>query len=297
MTRDIEPARLSPVNLLIAGIPRSGTTLTCWLINQLPDAVALPEPMDMLRLTQAKDSQVCMKEIGDFLERARNLALEGRPLPGKFGKAGGSNYFQAKRGGRRQLVLDPSASVTTNKLLKNDFLLAVKHPNAFAALLPLLAQRYKCCAIVRNPLSVLASWETIEAAVHYGHAPVAEALNQNLRLKLRRISDPFERQLTLLDWYYRTFASALHESSILRYEDIVLSGGRALSQVIPSADGLPNILRKPLVNRNENAIYDNGPLLDQYAGALLRNKDHACWRFYTQSEINQVHEATKGRRR
>src|SRR5262245_2561552 len=32
-------------NVLVAGIPRSGTTLTCHLLNSLPDIVALHEPI------------------------------------------------------------------------------------------------------------------------------------------------------------------------------------------------------------------------------------------------------------
>ena len=34
-------------NLLLAGIPRSGTTLACALLNRLPNVAALPEPMDV----------------------------------------------------------------------------------------------------------------------------------------------------------------------------------------------------------------------------------------------------------
>jgi len=38
------------VDIILTGIARSGTTLTCFLLNKLPQAVALHEPMDPSQL-------------------------------------------------------------------------------------------------------------------------------------------------------------------------------------------------------------------------------------------------------
>ena len=190
-----------------------------------------------------------------------------------------------------------SARVEVSKTLRPDFLLAIKHPNAFAALLPALSGRFECCATVRNPLAVLASWETIEAPVHRGHAPYAEATDPDLRATLDSLPSVVERQLALLDWYFRTFTSALSDDRVLRYEDVISSNGSELSQIIPEAADLPKIMSQPLTGRNKNPIYDNGEHISRCAEALLEQDDHACWKLYDRSEIIDVYDATRNRRR
>ena len=51
-----------------------------------------------------------------------------------------------------EIAVEPPASP--------DFTLVIKHPVAFTALLPILIERFEVFAIVRNPLAVLASWES-----------------------------------------------------------------------------------------------------------------------------------------
>lgn len=297
MNQDIDTGLSPPRNLLVTGIPRSGTTLTCWLINQLPNSVALAEPMNVTKLTEAPDTNARMLEICDFIDKVRGLALNGRPLPGKVIKGGGSNSFPSAPGGHRRSMVVASAGFEVNKTLRPDFLLAIKHPNAFAALLPTLVERFECCATVRNPLSVLASWETIEAPVHNGHAPYAEATDQNLQITLDGILGVIDRQLALLDWYFQTFTSVLPSERVIRYEDVINSNGGALSRLIPAATHLPELLEQPLTSRNQNPIYDNGSHISRCAEALLDSSDHACWKLYERSEVVEVYEATRDRHR
>ena len=293
----IETEQSAPQNLLITGIPRSGTTLTCWLINQLPNSVALAEPMNVSELTKSSDTNAQLLEIDRFIEEVRHLALMGQPLPGKVIKGGGSNSFPSTPGGHRRSMVIGSARVEVSKLLRPDFLLAIKHPNAFAALLPALTERFECCATVRNPLSVLASWETIEAPVHRGHAPYAEATDLDLQATLGSLSSVIDRQLALLDWYFRTFTSVLPSSRVIRYEDVISSNGGTLSPIIAEAAELPNILNDPLRSRNQSPIYDNGKHISRCAEALLGKEAHACWKLYSRLEVIEVYEATRNRRR
>lgn len=297
MNHHIDTGLSPPRNLLVTGIPRSGTTLTCWLVNQLPNSVALAEPMNVTKLTEAPDTEARLLEIGEFIDKVRGLALNGRPLPGLVIKDGGSNLFSSVPGGRRRSMVVASGGFEVNKTLRPDFLLAIKHPNAFAALLPSLVGRFECCAMVRNPLSVLASWETIEAPVHNGHAPYAEATDHNLRRTLDGIPDVIDRQLALLDWYFQTFTSTLPVERVIRYEDVINSNGRTLSGLIPAATHLPELLERPLTSRNRNPIYDNGSHISRCADSLLDSTDHACWKLYERSEVIEVYEATRDRRR
>jgi hypothetical protein len=46
--------------VLITGTPRSGTTLVCHLLNQLPDTVALNEPMQPRHFNDEPDASVAV---------------------------------------------------------------------------------------------------------------------------------------------------------------------------------------------------------------------------------------------
>jgi hypothetical protein len=122
----------------------------------------------------------------------------------------------------------------------------------FSGLLPLLKRRFPCYAIVRNPLAVLASWESYDRSTRAGRQPAAERYDVGLRHTLDSIEDRVERQLYLLSWYFERFVRELPEAHVIRYEDLVSSGGRALSVVTPSAESL----NAPLSNWNVNPAYD-----------------------------------------
>jgi hypothetical protein len=60
--------------ILLTGIPRSGTTLTCALLNEIEDCLALPEP---IRLELHGDRMRAVAEIEDFLRTTRKHAIAG----------------------------------------------------------------------------------------------------------------------------------------------------------------------------------------------------------------------------
>ena len=81
---------------------------------------------------------------------------------------------------------------------------------------------------MRNPLAVLASWQTVDLPVHRGRIPAGEALDRDLHRALEREPAVLGRQLVVLDWFFGRFHAHLDPANILRYEDVVESGGRAL---------------------------------------------------------------------
>jgi hypothetical protein len=58
-------------NVLITGMPRSGTTLVCSLLNKLPETVALHEPMNVWEFAECRDAGA----VGDLIE---NFCAETR---------------------------------------------------------------------------------------------------------------------------------------------------------------------------------------------------------------------------
>src|SRR5205823_4866217 len=146
-------------------------------------------------------------------------------------------------------ALAARGEIRIDKDLDADFLLVIKHPAAFTALLETLLGRYACYAVMRNPLSVLVSWNTIAVPVQQGHAPAAEKLDGKLAQALAAIDDRVGRQLHLLSWFYEKYDRLLPRESILRYEDTVATRGKSLSAITPLAAGLDEALESKNANK------------------------------------------------
>ena len=58
-------------NIILTGIPRSGTTLTCHLLNKLPQTVALHEPMNVSQFSKLESHKAICQEIKKFFQEAR----------------------------------------------------------------------------------------------------------------------------------------------------------------------------------------------------------------------------------
>ena len=286
-----------PDVLIITGIPRSGTTLVCALLDRLPDVVALNETMDVGALSAMDGNASRIEAVAGHLADVRRRLVERGEKPHRRLLGAGDNMFLPSSGGGRRWAGADLGFVSVAKPLPPNFTLALKHPNAFAALLPALRGRFECWALVRNPLAVLASWHSLDHPIRQGHAPMAEALDAALAEQLAGLEDARSRRLALLDWYGRRFLEVLGPERILRYEDIVASNGAALAVLAPQARHLPQLLDAPLENRNDNALHGaaEDALVD--AKALLATPNHACWRFYDRADLAALFDASHSRSR
>jgi hypothetical protein len=132
---------------------------------------------------------------------------------------------------------------------------------------------------------VLGSWNSVAMSFRDGHAPNAERLDEALRTALASIEDRIERQIHLLAWFYEKYDRVLPRSRIIRYEDLVASGGKALTAITPAA----GTLGSPLVSRNRSGVYGAG-VLRRLASTLLE-RDGAFWRFYSREDVKALAEA------
>lgn len=251
-------------NVILTGIARSGTTLACTLLNSLPRCIALHEPMSPATLRAAGSRGGAVDRIEAFFaEQRASLLATGTAACRSVDGAIPDNPFAALPGGggRRVSIVRPG-SVRFDKPLDPGFRLVVKHPSCFTALLDLLVHRFECVAMVRHPLALLLSWSTTEANWNDGRQPAAEAFDGALRRRLDGIPDPLDRQVAMLDWSFRTYARHLPRPRVVRYEDLVASGGAALAIVDPDA----GTLGTPLEERNASSVYrgvDVGRLADR----------------------------------
>jgi hypothetical protein len=283
-------------NALLAGVPRSGSTLTCELLNLVPDTVALDEPMDVPTLTgrarrnadpergSPPDPGPIGDDIDHFLDRMReSLALHGTAVSKQVrGRVTGGKYAEEADGDGPRASLATLGEIHVEKDLSPDFLLLIKHTGAFTALAEPLARRFRLFATIRNPLAILASWQTVDFPGREGHHPVAEEIDSGLASTLAAIDDRVERQITLIGWFFEQYAAHLPAEQIIRYEAIVESGGRALSVITEPASRLD----EPLASRNRAAVYDAATM--RALAERLLGTDGAYWAFYPPDSVKAL---------
>lgn len=282
---------MSNNNVLIAGTPRSGTNLTCHLLNMVSDTVALNEPMKVRQFAGKNHEEIC-REIKRFCDEQRTSIHERkRTISKNVDGAMTDNTYEADRldAGLRQNIAS-KGEIAIDKKLSQDFMLVIKHNSAFTAVLEGLVKRFPVYAVVRNPLATLASWSSLDFGVQSGHVGGAERLDARLKSKLAAIDDTLDRQIYLLGWFHGQFRRYLPERSIIRYESVVESGGEALSVVRPEARDLS----EPLENRNKNSLYDYQGMIR--IGERLLKREGGHWEFYAKESgerlLNELKEPT-----
>lgn len=274
---------MSGRNLVLTGVPRSGTTLCCSLLGRAVDAVALFEPMDVATLpVSRKDAQAAVARFFD--DSRRSLLADGSAWSQQVAGKVPDNPFANHRGadGQRRREAE-RGRIVVDKPLSPDFTLVIKHNAAFTALLPELAQQFETCAIVRNPLAVLASWHSVDLPVSHGRLPAGERLDPKLAECLDREPDTVARQLLILDWLFDRYLSSLPSARVIPYERVVSSGAAVLADAYRLT--LPTLA---LDERNASRLYD----VDRCSRLLDRLlADRGAWRqCYVDEDIEGLME-------
>ena len=287
-------------NWLLTGIPRAGTSLCCRLTARLPNAVALSEPIDSKTFADTNDPAEACRRIRLFVAQARRRILaeglaesvhvQGRVVDDMVADGAAGSTLRRPRTQRGDIRIE--------KPVGADFMLLVKHNALFAALLPRLTRhnsglpglpglpglrrlpRLRCLGIVRNPVAVLASWQTVDLPVQRGRIPAGERFAPDLAAALAAENDVLRRQVVVLDWFFHQYERHLPPSRIVRYEDIVASGGAALYDALDSTQA-----SEALGNRNANPLYSGSA--KRLLAALTRNG--GAWRrFYDLQECERA---------
>ncbi|MDP8978378.1 MAG: glycosyltransferase [Actinomycetota bacterium] len=276
------PARSA--DIVVTGPPRSGTTLVTHLLNRLPDTVALSEPLGPSRYKPLRiPGEVC-DVIAGFFDAQRAAILADHVAVSKaIGGRDTDNFFEAAptTDGLRHDIAE-RGHVRVDKELSAGFRLVIKDLATFTALLGPLSRRFPCFGLVRNPLAVLASWNSVDIPMREGRSPHAEWFDEELGRFTSREGERVERQLRLLSWWYGRLRDALPPEQVLRYEDVVASGGRALRVIAPEAEDLDETLS----SRNVNELYDHDEM--RRLGDRLLAAGGAWRHFYGDDEVREL---------
>ena len=227
--------------------------------------MALSEPLQPRQLADCPDPRSACTRIEALVEQVRGrIAVERRAPSIQSGGRLDDNRAASGcmgAGGLRRLRAE-WGEIVLDKPLPARFGLLVKHNALFAALLPRLAASFPCLALVRNPLAALASWQTVDLPVHRGRIPMGERFDPELRRTLDGEPETLRRQIVVLNWFFARYRAYSPPENVIRYEDLVESGGLALFRLLGRPGARPV---EGLKSRNDSPLYDKavtGTLLE-----------------------------------
>ncbi len=235
---------------LLTGIPRSGTTLSCKILNSLDNVIALHEPLSPNKL-KSTSKEHAIGEINNEIKNLEKKLINGEAFehgsaqslildnPIQERHSGELRRLQAKRG----LLTLPPQPETTNLIVKQNAL--------FAALLPEAAQHYDVVSIIRNPVDVFLSWMSVDLPINRGRIPGGERFSLELKQKLDLIPDIAKRQVVIYQWFLKQYQK--YASQIVTYEDITSTQGHALVKAF-GLSGKPNVEIKNIIRQHDQKI-------------------------------------------
>ena len=222
---------LSP-ELIITGIPRSGTSYLCNLLHRFDNCIILNEHKDDIPIL--KDAKLPFA-FANFLRDLRRDILSGVPIANKL--EDGQITQDTAKNNRMQQYSPPVTSA--------NFVLGVKETLAFISRIPMLRQilpNARIVACVRNPLDTIASWKG-----SFPHLNIADVVRQPIGspidpwLTARQqqevravagIGDPTSRRAAWWAYLANLILQSRDQLIIVRYEDLVTNPSKILGQIL-----------------------------------------------------------------
>lgn len=275
---------------LLTGIPRSGTTLACKILNELENTIALHEPLNPSSFYSKTSEDAASEAIRKIQDIEDNLV---NGVPFEHGNKGAlliDNPVSTHRSEKLRKVVAQRGLITLPPQDESSFLI-VKQNAFFAATIHNLKSIYPIVAIVRNPVDVLMSWRTVDLPVNRGHIPAGEKYDAQLKSFLQTEAVIARRQAYIYSWFIKQYISA--NIPIVSYESIIASHGVTLT----NAFGLSHSTPTPLDNISR--YYSERELAD-LSKDIKNSIVQLSSRFYSASDIYNRLEAlialNKGRK-
>lgn len=267
-------------NIILTGVPRSGTTMLCRLLCALPNTVALNEPMEQSYFPDAENAKIAI--ANRFQALRKSLYFEGKALARTKDGAIVDNAFSAKAEGPSRSRIVQRTEVYFDKKLSPDFNLLMKHCAEFTLILPELTKQYTVVALMRNPLALLLSWRSVNVPVSRGRVAKSARLNATFyaALEAQNAEDLISKQLFILSWYFEQYRQ-LPRHQVFFYEDLVAKTEETLNGILDST--IP--VEGKLANlNNRNTLYKDPQIGEVYQRLLA--SEGAYWQFYSKEQVS-----------
>lgn len=213
-----------PKNYLVTGLPRSGTTLLTSLLSENLEVVTFSEP-EWLKEVRKKSNncQEFAQEFSKKIMSLRNDILKGNPLhikTSRFNQGLPQNYYH--RNDKGEIIVDKEESSIIFPKEYADRPFIVKANAQFTACLNELKRidEYILICVVRNPVSTIMSWRSLNIPVSHGNMKVAEKYDQNFKsdIKSRKLLD---KQVKIVEWFFKQYHMNRNNIILVKYEDLI----------------------------------------------------------------------------
>ena len=230
-------------NLVLTGIPRSGTTLLTALVDTLENSVALSEPgwqFDWLAGRKRVDPQWFAGALAEDFTHTRERLLQGLPVSDRR-DADGAALTNYHRGAYVTHALRRDG-------LTADFTLGMKHVGPYMGALPQIVAHgaFSVIAMVRHPVETIASWKDVPIPAGMGKMPGAAAQWPELAALSRATMPLLEKQVRLYDMLCERLLELQGRITLFTYEQLV-ADPRIISRLLqkPQLSSAPRIEIRP----------------------------------------------------
>lgn len=239
-------------NILITGIPRSGTSLLTSLLSD-DQSICFSEPPWLKTLKESSDDgQSLLENLTLKIQDLRYKIKQGIPIEMIY-KTGTTklpdNYFQHQKSSINNLretkqVLFPKGCSNNKFIIKANAL--------FTANLTTLSKsnNWKICALVRDPVATLMSWRSLNIASSKGRVRSVEKYSPELKF-IGTVTPLLKRQVLLLDWYFKQFDTLIPEK-VIKYEALVKDPSLTILSKLGEQISSPLKLKSQNNNNNYN---------------------------------------------
>lgn len=271
-------------DLLITGIPRSGTTLTTALVDGLPNAICFNEPawhanwvLDIYhKHGKLEADHFARWLIGEFAIMRRHL-LAGKPVHDRRAKDGSAvtDYYRRKKSGG----VDETYEIVTftRPGLTGDFLQGAKHNGLYTgALQQILDTGFfpRVLVTLRHPVDVVLSWRSLEIPPSRGLLPGAAAFWPEMLALTKSEIDLLDRQVQMVELLFRRYWRLRDRVTILKYEEL-RQDPNLLCRALGLPETIPQSVIRPPYNKKAQENLEYGKVL-----ACVRKHANYMHRFY-----------------
>lgn len=226
-------------NLLITGIPRSGTSYLCAILNKVKNAVVINEPLEVIQIMRNSSSIPLSQYYAVVRERIlKNEPISNKIVNGKF---------------IEDTNLVDTRSLYIPEVDTDDFMLGTKNTLIYLNTLDRLEKEFPDATIivcVRHPYDTIASWANVTFP-HLKNADPMFLLNYvdekskreiNSILQLKDLAD---RYAMWWDYLARIIAKRAAQVTVVRYEDMVANPKATIDAIFEKIP-FPVIMRQAL---------------------------------------------------
>ncbi|NBO18868.1 MAG: hypothetical protein EBV03_06525 [Proteobacteria bacterium] len=212
-------------NLLITGLPRSGSAVVGALVDYLPDSVCLNAPLWQTAFAKnpVEILPFCKWLAGDALW-ARGQLLRGIPLP-DFRAEDGAPLLDGLRDARQPKNEDgsPKEIYFTRGKLTHGFTLAMRQTTLYTSILPVLLDftDFRTIAVLRHPLAVCQAWQQLpQPLLAQGNPPGIARFWPEALAAMQAPGDDADRFALLYELYVQRYHELAPRVQVMRYEDV-----------------------------------------------------------------------------